>query len=124
MSVRTHRLASVLLFVTFFSAPILAQKKLGPAEAKDHVGEGATVCGNVASTRYAVSTKGQPTLLNLDKPYPNQIFTILIWGSDRNKFGAPETDYKGKRVCVTGKITEYRGLPKIVVGNPSEMRVD
>ena len=38
MGVRTHRLASVLLFVSFFSAPLLAQKKLGPVEAKDHLG--------------------------------------------------------------------------------------
>jgi hypothetical protein len=40
-------------------APALAQKKLSAAEAKDHVGETATVCGNVVSMRYAASTKGQ-----------------------------------------------------------------
>jgi hypothetical protein len=27
---------------------------------------------------------------------------ILIWGSDRAKFGAPETKYKDASVCVTG----------------------
>jgi site-specific recombinase XerD len=59
------------LFVVL-SSPVAAQKKLTAAEAKDHVGETATVCGSVVSTRYATGTKGQPTFLNLDKPYPNQ----------------------------------------------------
>jgi len=68
--------ASALLLLII--QPALAQKKLTAAEAKDHVGETATVCGNVVSTRYAASTKGQPTFLNLDKPYPNQIFTSYL----------------------------------------------
>jgi hypothetical protein len=43
-------------------------KKLTTAEAKDHVGEQATVCGKVASARYAATSRGKPTFLNLDKP--------------------------------------------------------
>jgi DNA/RNA endonuclease YhcR with UshA esterase domain len=35
-------------------------------------------------------------------------------GSDREKFGTPEDVHKGLRVCVTGKITSYRGRPEIV----------
>jgi hypothetical protein len=38
---------------------------------------------------------------------PKEVFTILIWGSDRAKFGTPETKYKDARVCVTGKITSF-----------------
>jgi hypothetical protein len=44
---------------------------MSATEAKDYVGEVATVRGEVASTHYAPSTKGQPTFLNLDNPYPN-----------------------------------------------------
>ena len=84
----------------------------------------ATVCGSVVRTRYAASTKGQPTFLNLDEPYPNQIFTIVVWGSNRSKFSAPETDYKGKRICIAGKITEYRGVPEIVADDPQQIKVD
>jgi hypothetical protein len=63
---------------------------LAAAQAKDHVGETATVCGVVANATFAVRTTGQPTFLNLDQPYPSHIFTALIWGSDRLKFGQPE----------------------------------
>ena len=70
-----------------------------------------TVCGTVASTNFAARSKGQPTYLNLDRPYPNQVFTVLIWGSDRPKFGAPETTLMGKKLCATGTIKAYRGKP-------------
>jgi hypothetical protein len=98
-------------------------KRLRAVEAKDHVGEKSTVCGKVASTRYAVTTRGKPTFLNLDKPYPNQIFTILIWGENRKKFGTPEEKYRDKQVCVTGTIAEYRGTPEIVVSDPQSVEL-
>jgi DNA/RNA endonuclease YhcR with UshA esterase domain len=104
--------------------PALAQKNLTAAEAKDHVGETATVCGNVVSTRYATSTKGQPTFLNLDKPYPNLIFTIVIWGNNRSQFGRPDIEYSEKRICVTGKIAEYRGIPEVIAESPARIRVE
>src|ERR1700746_1509811 len=78
--------------------------KITAAEAKDHVGETRTVCGKVVSTHYAAKSNGEPTFLNLDEPYPKEVFTSLIWGSDRAKFGTPETKYKDARVCVTGEI--------------------
>ncbi len=96
---------------------------LTPLHAKDHVGESATVCGLVASATFAARTKGQPTFLNLDNPYPEHIFTALIWGSDRPKFGHPEDTYKGKRICVTGTIKPYRGVPEIVVTDPGQISV-
>lgn len=99
-------------------------QRLTAAAAKDHVGEREVVCGQVASARYASKTKGEPTFLNLDQPYPKQIFTILIWGSDRSKFGQPESKYQGQRVCVTGKITSYRNAPEIVVNDPAQLQLE
>jgi DNA/RNA endonuclease YhcR with UshA esterase domain len=46
---------------------------------------------------------------------------ILIWGSDRAKFGTPETKYKDERVCVTGKITGYRGKPEVIATEQSQI---
>ncbi len=58
-----------LVLVTLLLQPVFGQKKLSAAEAKNHIGETATVCGNAIGTRYATSTRGQPMFLNLDKPY-------------------------------------------------------
>lgn len=121
---RTTRILLTALIVIVLLSPIQAQKKLAVSEAKDHISETTTVCGSVASTRYAASTKGQPTFLNLDKPYPSQIFTVLIWGSNRLKFGEPEKEFNGKRICVTGKITEYRNVPEIIADDPKQIRVE
>lgn len=104
--------------------PTRAQNHLTAIESRAHVGETATVCGEVVSTRFASSTRGRPTFLNLDKPYPGQIFTIVIWGEDRAKFGAPEETYRGKRACVTGHISEYRGVPEIIATEPGQLRIE
>ena len=81
-----------------------------------------TVCGKVVSTHFASGSKGQPTFLNLDEPYPKEVFTILIWGSDRPKFGKPEDTYRGKDVCVTGKITSHNGRPEIIATEASQIQ--
>lgn len=62
---------SFLAFILLSVSPVLAQKTLTASEAKDHIGEQATVCGKVVSTRYAESSRGSPTFLNFDQPYPN-----------------------------------------------------
>jgi hypothetical protein len=77
----------------------------------------------VVSTHYAARTRGNPTFINLDKPYPDQVFTVLIWGSDRPKFGDPAEAYMKKHICVTGTISNYKGIPEIVAHEPSQIRV-
>jgi len=94
---------------------------LTAAQAKDHMGETATVCGMVASATFAARLKGAPTFLNLDTPYPDHIFTALIWGRDRPKFRQPEVQYRDKRVCVTGSIKMFRGRPEIIVKELSQI---
>jgi hypothetical protein len=71
-----------------------------PDEAASHVGQTATVCGAVASTKYDAHFRSQPTFLDFGKPYPNQVFTVVIFGSNRAKFGTPETTFQRKtRLC-------------------------
>jgi len=116
----------LLLLPVLLIAPCFVQaqtRHLTAAEAKNHVGETATVCGKVVSARFASKSKGQPTFLNLDEPYPNHIFTVVVWGSDREKFGDIEAKYGVQNVCVSGKITRYRGLPEIAIDDPSQIEI-
>ena len=94
---------------------------LSPEEAGGHIGEQATVCGQVVSTRWANGSNGQPTFLNFGKAFPNHVFTVVIWIEDRPKFGSPERQLLGKNVCVSGKIREYRGNPEIVLRQPWQL---
>ena len=94
---------------------------LNPDDAADHVGQNATVCGVVASAKFDGHLKSQPTFLDFGKPYPEQLFTAVIFGTNRAKFGTPETALQGKRVCVSGSIREYRGRPEIILSDPSQL---
>ena len=91
-TMRTYQTALVL--IVSFALPCITQAQtahLTAAEAKNHVGETATVCGRVASAHFAEKTKGLPTFMNLDMPYPKQIFTIVIWGGGQTKIRKPRT---------------------------------
>jgi hypothetical protein len=121
---RTYR--TTLLLIICLALPCITQAQaahLTAAEAKNHVGETATVCGRVASAHFAERTKGLPTFMNLDMPYPKQIFTIVIWGADRTRFGNPERTYRDKNICVSGKITSRHEIPQIVVTSPERIQI-
>jgi len=94
---------------------------LTPAQAFAHIGQTATVCGTVASSHYAEDSDGQPTFINLDKPYPDQVFTIVIFGDYRAKFSPPPETWSG-HLCATGKITSFHGKPEMKVFEPSQVR--
>lgn len=101
-------IAALLLMVSMGQAQTLTA-----AQAKAHEGENATVCGKVVGERTANSSRGEPTFINLDSAYPNQVFTILVWGDDRK--GVGEMPRMGSRACATGLIKDYRGVAEIVV---------
>ncbi len=81
-------------------------------DAKNHIGEQATVCGLVVSKRVATQSQGTPTFVDLDKPYPSQSMTVLVWERDKGNIGSlPGSG----QLCVTGLIDQYRGRAEIVL---------
>lgn len=118
--------ALVALCVALVAAEVAAEEPLQitASETAQHVGEYAEVCGRVASAAHIAAVKGQPTFLNFERPYPDNLFTVVIWGSCRSRFdGRPENMFDGKSVCVTGRIVEYQGKPQIVVDDPDQIVV-
>src|SRR5712692_4144544 len=102
-----------------------APKSISASQAASYLGQTKMVCGVVASSKFAKDSNRSPTFLNLDRPYPNQVFTAVIWGTDRSKFKeAPEVTFQGKRICVTGSIQLYREKPEIIVTGPSQIRLE
>jgi DNA/RNA endonuclease YhcR with UshA esterase domain len=91
-------------------------------QAKALIGKEATVCGTVKSARYASNSNRKPTFLNLDKAFPDPVFTVVIFDENRSKFSPPpESQFKDKAICVTGRIQEYRGAPEIIVTDPKQI---
>lgn len=122
---------AVVVLIVIFQGPPTPSGSCPPAdaiswnEAKSHIGERCTVCGPVVDATWASSSNGKPTFLNLGRPYPDAgRFTVVIWIQYRNNFPRePEKHYLGKTICVTGLITEYKGIPEIEARLSSEIEI-
>jgi hypothetical protein len=110
----THFAAAWLLF-----ASIGQSQTITAAQAREHDGETATVCGVAQNEHTAATTRGKPTFIDLDSAFPYQIFSILVWDEDRPNVG--ELPHTGSKVCVSGMITYYHGVPRITVKNSAQL---
>jgi DNA/RNA endonuclease YhcR with UshA esterase domain len=104
-------------------APPVSNQAIPWNEAGSHIGEAATIEGPVIAAVYANTSNGEPTFLNVGRDYPDpDRFTVVIWGADRGNFEpAPEDQYSGQTVRVTGTVVDYQGLPQIEVATPSDI---
>jgi hypothetical protein len=98
---------------------------IGWTEAANSVGAVATVRGPVVDSYFASRGEGQPTFLDVGRPYPDpDRFSVVIWGRDRSNFTTPpEQTYRGRTVCVSGLIDTASGSPGIEVTSPTAISV-
>jgi hypothetical protein len=94
-------------------------------QASAHAGELATITGPTISAVYASDSRGQPTFLNIGKPYPDpNRFTVVIWGYDRDNFPTPpDMKYDNTTICITGLIETYKGIPQITADAASDIEI-
>lgn len=115
--------ANILLVFCYLLA-LGCSERITADQASKHIGDKITVCGLVAQATTVQYARGIPTFINLDKKYPDQPFTIVIWGKDLGKFSNLLRKLKKSgQICVTGTITEYRGKPQIVADNPNQIEI-
>lgn len=112
-----------LAFAFFASTTVNAQEpKIEAIKAAFYVGQNVMACGTLADIKHLENRH----YLNLDKPYPNQSLTLLIWDNNyrwfEERFGKID-GMKGKRFCARGKIEEYKNNLQIKVNNPQFLRL-
>lgn len=84
-------------------------------------GKKHNVCGKVVSTK---KTASGHVFINLDKQFPNQIFSISIFESNMVNFDyEPEVYLMNKEVCFKGKIGEYNGTSSMVIDNGKQVKL-
>ena len=114
---------SLLAYAQGAAAP---PPRIAPTEAKSHVGDTMMVCGKVVDTKiskYGLAGRGKPVSFDLDQPEPNPVFFFVAFGAEP---GGPEeaiTAYKGKSVCVTGKIVVTGGVPYIMADDRARVKL-
>jgi endonuclease G len=74
-----------------------------------------------------VSTKKTASghvFINLDKQFPNQIFSVSIFESNMVNFDyAPEVYLMNKEVCFKGEIGEFNGTSSMVIDNGKQVKL-
>ena len=124
----TQKKSLILSLIFLFTYSCGKERTEAPAEyvraveAHNYIGDVKTVCGKVVGSRFVSSGSGHPTYLYIDRPYPNPIFTIVIWGNDRINFDPnPEGYYLYKSICVTGLIQSHEGVVQIEINSPKQI---
>lgn len=102
--------------------PPLPKGLFNTVQARLYEGDVISVCGTVVATKF--SQKSGATFLNMDKKFPNQIFSVSIWKDNRSNFSYPPEEYLlGKKICVTGKVSMYQGKPTMNIKDQSKVTV-
>lgn len=92
--------------------------KIGTAQADKFYDQEMTVTGKVAS----VSIRPKVTLINLDQPFPDSPFTLVVFPTTTNQFGDLKA-LDGKNVEAKGKIKRFHEKPEIVLDNTNQLKV-
>lgn len=98
---------------------------LSSLQAKDHIGELATVTFSVLSSH----DSGKAIFLNSESNYASvSNFTAVIFTSSKRYFEDvgikdPASYYLHKTIDVHGKIQPYQGKPEIIVSSPNQIAI-
>jgi DNA/RNA endonuclease YhcR with UshA esterase domain len=97
----------------------ISSEPVSPEAAKNYDGSLITVCGKV----FGIHT-GQSgvSMLNFGAAYPENTFTAVIFADDASKFEKAE-EYKGKQLCVTGRVKLYKGKAEIVLKDRNQLKI-
>ena len=96
---------------------------INTVQAKLHAGskKKITVCGKVVSSNFSRSGN---LWFNLDKRFPDHIFSFFIRKDDLVHFAVdPQAYYMGKLIGVKGQVMDLSGVPTIQVERESDLKV-
>ena len=101
----------VITFFVLFSIHCFSQDTITSAKVKDYMDKEVCVVGKVVS--FKLASEGKSTnYINIDKPYPESVFTVVISNSYLEKLNIKIEDLKDKTIYIKGKITTYKNDPK------------
>lgn len=104
--------------------PSLPPETFNTVVAKNHIksGKTITVTGTVVDAK---ETKNGHLFFNLDKTYPNQIFSVMILAKNIVNFSYnPLTEFMGKQLTLKGKLTDFDGVPTMFIEKENAVEVE
>jgi DNA/RNA endonuclease YhcR with UshA esterase domain len=95
-----------------------APLKIGTTDAASHYDQEMIVTGKVAQ----VTIRPTVTFLNLDRPFPDSSFTVVIFHGHSSFYGNANA-LKGKSIEIKGKIKNYQDKPEIALDSTNQLTV-
>jgi len=95
-----------------------APLKISAADAANYYDQDVVVTGTVAQ----VTIRPTVTFLNLDKPYPESPFTIVIFHGHSQFYGDADALRK-KSIEIRGEVKKYHDKPEIVLDRTNQLTV-
>jgi len=95
-----------------------APMKIGTLDATNYYDQTMIVTGKVVQ----VTIRPSVTFLNLDQPFPNSPFAIVIIHGKSSYYGDANA-LKGKSIEISGKIKNYKDKPEIVLDSTNQLTV-
>ena len=97
-----------LLLCTGFA---FSQDTISTEKVKDFIGKEVILKGKIAS--FKMAGEGRFTnYINVDKPFPDNVFTVVIPNKALETLGFKIEESKGKTIIVKGKVEIYEKDPK------------
>ena len=114
------------LFIAFLliSFSGFSQDTITTLQVKDFIGKEVILKGKIAS--FKMASEGKSTnYINVDKTFPNNVFTIVIPNRALETLGFKIEESKDKTVIVKGKVEVYEKDPKQIpqIFNPKIIQV-
>lgn len=97
--------------------PRVIEKTISASEANNYIGEEKIICGKLEQ----IKSFNKMTILNIDGYYPNVLFNAVIWDENAKEFTGINLKL-GKSICINGVISEYNGIPRVILKEKSQLR--
>ncbi len=112
-----------IAIVLFKFNPLYSQNLISIDSLSSNLNKVVTICDSVAS--FNISKGSAPIYyIFLGKPFPYQKLTIVIHTEHKEKYGIIHPGYlSNRKVCVTGKLTEYKGRKQIIYNGETRIKV-
>jgi hypothetical protein len=101
-------------------APISAAAllKISAVEATNYYNPDVVITGKVAQ----VTIRPTITFINLDKPFPDSPFAVVIIHKHSSFYGDANA-LRGKTIEVKGEVKEYNGKPEMMLDSTNQLTV-
>lgn len=114
----------LLLTTALFSVGAMAQTEIKIGDIDKHIGDSVKICAKVTGGVFLSRNESLLTFINVGGDYPNAPLTLVIRPLVRKTYTGeenPETFYKGKDVCIYGRLSVYKGKTQIEVHDKAQI---